>query len=723
MLKRRGLLRAAAAVSLGASLAGGAGVAAAQERTDAQRSGPIDEVLVTGEGGGYIVEDSRSATKLDLSLRDTPQSITVMTRERLDDQNLQSLRDVLDNTPGVYSYQWDSERVLFSSRGFVVDTLMYDGVPSITNFNTDSVDETLDTALYDRIEIVRGATGLSTGSGSPAASINLVRKHAAAKSLAVQTAFTAGSWSDWRAEADVALPLTKSGNVRARLVGVLEGSESYQALYENEKRVLYGIVDADLGPRTLLSVGYDLQEYLPKSNTWGSFPLFLGDGTFADWPRDVTTATDWTFWDKNKKTGFVELRRQLARGWALRASLTSREADEDLALFYVYGFPDPATGLGLDPYADRSTGTADEKMLDLYASGPFALFGREHELVVGVNAARADLDSLEYTPGEMAPVGNFFEWDGTYPSPGFDPVGFQVADIHTRQESVYAAARFSLAERVKLIAGARHEALRMDYYYLYDSPENGFDHDYSETIPYAGLTYDFSKPFSAFVSFTEIFKPQNARAANGAYLDPLEGRSVDMGLKGEHFGGRLSTEITLFETRQDNVAEPLFDDDGAPVLLPDLTQASRPIGGTRTRGIEVEASGRLRETWNVSLGWSRYILEDADGEAVNSFIPRTTLRLFSSWTPKRRSKLALGGGVNWQSASDTFVGTPSGGTQLVQDDVALLGLFARYQLGPKTALQFNAENLLDKKYFVLDNYDNTYYGPPRNYSMGLRVRF
>jgi outer membrane receptor for ferric coprogen and ferric-rhodotorulic acid len=362
-------------------------------------------------------------------------------------------------------------------------------------------------------------------------------------------------------------------------------------------------------------------------------------------------------------------------------------------------------------------------MLDLYASGPFALFGREHELVVGVDSARVDLDALEFTPGSYAPVGNFFEWDGSYPSPGFDPAGYRITDIHTRQNSLYAAGRFSLAERLKLIAGARREDLRMDYYYLYDSPEGGLQHDQSATIPYAGLIYDFSKPFSAFMSFTEIFKPQTARDADGGYLDPLDGKSLDVGLKGEHFGGRLTTAITLFKTLQNNVPQPVFDSTGTPVLLPDLSQATQPIDGARTRGIELEAAGQLREGWNASVGWSRYILEDAHGLAVKSFIPRTALRLFSSWTPARQSRLSFGGGVNWQSASDTFVGTPAGGTTLAQGEVTLLGLFARYQLTPQTSLQFNGENMLDEKYFVLDEYDDTYYGPPRNYSVSVSVRF
>ena len=155
-------------------------------------------------------EATSTAAKLPLSLRETPQSVTVVTRERLDDQNLQSLQDVLDNTPGIYTYAWDTERVIFTSRGFVIDNLMYDGVPAETNFSTDSIDETIDTAMYERIEIVRGATGLMTGAGSPAASDQSASQACGQQGVCDSSlGLTAGSWNDYRVDADVSTPLNQ----------------------------------------------------------------------------------------------------------------------------------------------------------------------------------------------------------------------------------------------------------------------------------------------------------------------------------------------------------------------------------------------------------------------------------------------------------------------------------------------------------------------------------
>jgi outer membrane receptor for ferric coprogen and ferric-rhodotorulic acid len=98
------------------------------------------------------------------------------------------------------------------------------------------------------------------------------------------------------------------------------------------------------------------------------------------------------------------------------------------------------------------------------------------------------------------------------------------------------------------------------------------------------------------------------------------------------------------------------------------------------------------------------------------------IRGFTTWTPEALQKLTLGGGVSWQSRSKTTVGAPDGGATLHQDDVTLLSLMARYQITPTVSVQFNSDNLLDEKYFVLDEYDNTYYGTPVDYSLSVTVK-
>ncbi len=700
-----------------------------QEATPA--SAAADTVTVTDRRSeGYTAKELSSATGLALSPRETPQSMTVMTRERMDDQNLTAVRQVLDNTPGIYSNSYDTERVLFWSRGFLVDALMYDGLPAVPNFSTGSIDETLDTAPYERIEIIRGATGLMTGTGNPAAAVNLVRKHANSRTATGALELTAGSWSNLRAMIDVQTPLNAEGTVRARFVGVGEDTESYQDLYSKATYVAYGIIDADLSPATRVSFGFDYQNNRPKANTWGSFPMFLADGQRTDWPTSVTTAADWAYWNRKTQTVFAEANHRFDSGWTLRGTVSHRRFTEDLEMLYLYGFPDPATGLGLEPYAYKTQGKITQNELDLQATGPFELGGREHELVIGYNGSRSKNTATVNDPESvLPPTGNFFQWDGSYPRPAFG-AAMPLNDIDTNQDAAYAVARFSLADPLKFIAGARYLRWEADSFNLYDNPTNG-QYDFSQTIPYAGLIWDFLPEWSAFASYTGIYQPQNARDINGRFLDPIEGRSYEIGVKGEHFNRRLNTALTLFETRQNNVAAPVYDANGAPVLRPDGSSVMAAVDGAKSRGFELEVAGRVTNELQLAFGWTYFSLEDAAGQEMRNFIPRTLVRAFATWEPRQWiERLTLGAGVNWQSGTSATVAAPGPtpadpptSAVVGQSSFAQVSLLARYQFTPNLSVQFNANNIFDKKFYVLDEFDNTSFGAPANYALTMRVSY
>jgi outer-membrane receptor for ferric coprogen and ferric-rhodotorulic acid len=702
-----------------------ASAAHAQEvTTPASAAQELDVVTVTASAendgsASYTVKKTTAATKLNLDLRDTPQSVTVITRERMDDQNMQNLRDVLDNTTGIYSFAYDTERTIFVARDFVIASTLVDGVPTLTRTNSASADSSLDTALYERIEVVRGATGLMTGSGNPSASINLVRKRADSREFTGSADISTGSWNDYRAVVDVRGALSESGNVRARVVGVYQENESYMNFYRNAKDVFYGVIDMDLTPGTTLSVGYDYQKTAPDGITWGWFPLYLGDNSQANWPRSVSTAANWTYWNNTSETAFAELRQELGNDWNLRASYAHRATDGDMALFYVYGFPGPSTGLGLTPYTYRSVESNEQNSGDVYASGPFELLGRSHELVLGATASwsnqRADLYPED--SATLAPVGNFFEWDGSYPMPTYSSSAENLRNIHTDQSGLYSAVRLSLADPLKLILGARYSTWKTD---VVDVDNGTFNYDLKETTPYAGVILDVGQDFSVFASYTEIFTPQNKQAVTGAFLNPISGVSQEVGIKGEHFDGRLNTALTLFDTRQDNVATA----DVGHTLPDGITQAYYGVDGASSRGFELEVNGELTPGWNTSLGWSYSKLKDADDHKINAYIPTTLIRLFTSWTlPGNMDKLKIGGGINWQSKSELEATCPNGVCAFEQGNVFILSLMARYQFTPKFSAQLNADNLLDKTYYVVGEYDSVNYAPPVNATLALNYKF
>ncbi|KGT83573.1 ferric-rhodotorulic acid transporter, partial [Xanthomonas vasicola] len=152
------------------TLAAGQALAEAPAAADAEVT-TLDRMTVQGEQvKGYTVEKTSAGTRMNLALREIPQSVTVITRDRMDDQNLQSITDVLNNVTGISASQNDSERLDFYARGFYIDNYQFDGIPVYMEQAWSYGDSALDLALYDRVEVVRGATGLLTGSGNPSAS-------------------------------------------------------------------------------------------------------------------------------------------------------------------------------------------------------------------------------------------------------------------------------------------------------------------------------------------------------------------------------------------------------------------------------------------------------------------------------------------------------------------------------------------------------------------------
>jgi outer membrane receptor for ferric coprogen and ferric-rhodotorulic acid len=216
----------------------------ASAASDNDQSRERDEITVIGR---YTTNDRLDpATGLGLTIQETPQSVTVVTEQRLYDQQLRSLSDAINNAAGVSSKNYDSSRNGFSARGFIIDNYLVDGVPVQYDPGYSAGESELDLAIYDRVEIVRGATGLLSGAGNPSASINLVRKHATSDHVTGSLVASAGRWNDYLVQGDISAPFTSDGAVRVRGIARYQDSDSYVDLLGNRKLVLYGTVDADL---------------------------------------------------------------------------------------------------------------------------------------------------------------------------------------------------------------------------------------------------------------------------------------------------------------------------------------------------------------------------------------------------------------------------------------------------------------------------------------------
>ena len=679
----------------------------------------LEEVVVEST---YTTRDRLdTATGLGLTILETPQSVSVMTFERIADQNLRSLSDVVVNAPGVSSKLRDSSRHGFSARGFVIDNYQIDGVPMEWNSGNDAGETETDTALYERIEIVRGATGLLTGAGNPSASINLVRKHADSKELTGVTTLGFGRWNQRNAMVDVSSPLALDGRVRGRAVLNYEENDSFVRLLSNKKSVGYAVIDADVTERTLVRAGFSYQDNDPTASTWGGLASWYDDGSRTDFSRSDTIGARWTRWASTNRNYFATIRQQLSDRWNLHVDYNNARNDAELNLLYLNGTLNRDTGLGLSAIPLRSDTSREQYNISVRLTGDFDLFGRTHELIAGYSYTDQSYfaDNRGAVEGSVADIGNFHNWDGSYPEPIYGAVAIDV-DQDTKQSGFYVATRFTLADPLKIVAGgrlAKWEQKGVSY---------GSDVDFGDSnvfVPYAGALYDVTDAHRLYASYTEIFKPQDAIDRHGRPLDPLVGRSYELGLKSALLSGALHTTLAIFRIEQDNLAQP---DPDFPIQN-GIRQPSRAARGTQSEGFEIEVVGRPLPGWEASLSYANFVAKDAQDVAVNTDQPRKLLKLFTTYEfLDTLPGLTVGGGLYWEGGNYMAVTNPvtSAPERLAQDAYTLVNLMARYTFSEHLSAQLNVDNLLDETYYDQIGFYSQYaFGEPRNYNVGVTYRF
>lgn len=686
--------------------------------------------LVTEDTGSYTTGATTTATKLPLTIRETPQTVTVITRQQMDDQGSKSVGDVLRNTPGVSTQKYDSDRTEFSARGFAITNFQYDGInipyDGVYGENPNNSD---DAASLDRVEVIKGSTGLMTGAGDPAATVNLVRKKPT-KDFKASVSATAGSWDNYRTEGDISGSLTDSGNVRGRFVGAYQDKDSYIDHYSQKKDLFYGILEADLTDDTLLTFGIDKSSATPRGSSWTGNAVYYTDGGRTDFPRSFNPGADWSRRDFDSTTYFASLEQALANDWKLKLSLDQKTTDHDTRLASASGgSPDRATGEGMFLYWGRWEGHRVQNTADINVTGPFSLGGREHELVAGFMTSHSRQTGATYDTSAFSLVpGSIYDWNGDLPKQDFPKNGKY--ERTQSQNGVYLATRLRPTDDLSFILGSRLSTFKYneDYSYYEGAGLADTHASYKEhgvVTPYAGVVYDLDDTYSVYASYTNIYQPQIYKDASGKTLEPVEGDSYETGLKAAYFEGKLNASLAFFRIEQDNVAQYVTTDTttGQDVY--------KPTSGATTKGVELELAGELAEGWNVSAGYTYARTRDKDEQRIYGFPLATTkpehvVRTFTTYRlPGVLDQVTVGGGISWQSAFYGQSFSPiEGATTLKQGGYTLVDLMTRYQYDDHLSFTVNANNVFDKHYLTgLGNFGTTFDGEPRNLQLTAKYDF
>jgi len=673
--------------------------------------------LSSEQSKAYIIQNSSTASKLNIPLKETPQTVNVLTRQQLDDFALDNTRDVLRNTPGIIVSNQETERTSYLARGFEISNVLVDGVGIPLegyNYNNDNPDS----FLFDRVEVVKGANALNNGIGDPGATINMIRKRPTSD---LQTAFNVsyGSWNTQRYEVDVSSPLTQDGKVRGRVFGYQQTGDSYLDRYELEKNGIGAVVEADVTDTTLLTAGYTESNHKPNGVNWGSNPLINTEGEQLSYSRNYNYSPSWTYWDSNIKSYFAELEQKLAGDWTAKLTYDEKRTQRDSKLLFLSGKPgaNGTSGIFLYPgmYIDDNT----EQQASLSFSGTYPLWGQRHEASLGYVWAKNRLDELGYAGSFVNPLTTDLA-SFTPEEPSWD-MSKTSGEMHIRQknQSLYAATRLHLNDDLKLLLGANYVQAESS------GSSYGTDTIYDEdkVLPYAGLTYNFSPEYTGYLSYTSIFRPQTTKADDGSINKPIEGESYEVGVKGSWLDDKLTATMAVFRTEQSNY--PLRDSDGIPTLR--TTQVS----DLRSQGYEFGLAGQLTDHFNLSFGYTQFSLKDLiNGGDARTFNPTQSFNLLTTYQVPQLPKLKLGLGVQWQD--QTYLDVPEATTNGVitqkagvieQDAYALVNLMASYELNKHMTLQANGNNLTNEKY--LFNFPNQqgFYGAPANYSVAVKFKY
>ncbi|HHQ3873185.1 TPA: Fe(3+)-pyochelin receptor FptA [Pseudomonas aeruginosa] len=682
---------------------------------DARKDGETElpDMVISGESTSATQPPGVTTLgKVPLKPRELPQSASVIDHERLEQQNLFSLDEAMQQATGVTVQPFQLLTTAYYVRGFKVDSFELDGVPALLG-NTASSPQ--DMAIYERVEILRGSNGLLHGTGNPAATVNLVRKRPQ-REFAASTTLSAGRWDRYRAEVDVGGPLSASGNVRGRAVAAYEDRDYFYDVADQGTRLLYGVTEFDLSPDTLLTVGAQYQHIDSITNMAGV--SMAKDGSNLGLSRDTYLDVDWDRFKWDTYRAFGSLEQQLGGGWKGKVSAEYQEADSRLRYAGSFGAIDPQTGDGGQLTGAAYKFKSIQRSLDANLNGPVRLFGLTHELLGGVTYAQGETrqDTARFLNLPNTPV-NVYRWDphgvprpqiGQYTSPG---------TTTTTQKGLYALGRIKLAEPLTLVVGGRES------WWDQDTPATRFKPGRQFT-PYGGLIWDFARDWSWYVSYAEVYQPQADRQTwNSEPLSPVEGKTYETGIKGELADGRLNLSLAAFRIDLENNPQEDPDHPGPP---------NNPFyisgGKVRSQGFELEGTGYLTPYWSLSAGYtytSTEYLKDSQndsGTRYSTFTPRHLLRLWSNYDlPWQDRRWSVGGGL--QAQSDYSVDYR--GVSMRQGGYALVNMRLGYKIDEHWTAAVNVNNLFDRTYYQsLSNPNwNNRYGEPRSFNVSLRGAF
>jgi iron complex outermembrane recepter protein len=670
-------------------------VTASAERAD----GPVQ---------GYRATRSASATRTDTAIHETPQSISVVPAQVVEDIGATRLEDALDYAGGVergnnFGGQGLTEFLVrgfstqeFYRNGFAVNR----GYPNMPDANT-----------LERIEVLRGPASMLYGRGDPGGTFNIVSNQPQAERRTVL-----GSQVNTdglrRGTLDTTGALDESAAFTYRLNLVAEGSDSFRDHVESERYNIAPVLRWQLSDDTALILEGDyLHNRHPMDRGLTRYPNQAGD---LSRDRFLGEESAGKLTNQNATTQ-LRLEHQLDSQWMLRGGIQYLDGSLDGGAVENNGLAADGRTVGRN-YSERWLNWND-LTVQANLEGHFDAAGLAHTLLLGVEFDDFNYDSqIDRSGGATS----------DFPIDLYDPVYGQPLPALTRtttydDENLKSYAFFlqdqiALTERLTAQVGARLERFEQRYENKLN-PAGSWDQAHNAVSPRFGLIYDLTEELAVYANTSRSFKPNRGADRGSQAFDPEEGIAHEVGVKYELPEHDLSVTAALFHITKENV------------LTSDPVDSNYQVaaGEARSRGFDISVAGNITPQWRMIGGYAYVDAEVTESSSASmpagtrlANVPRHSFNLLDTYEFAEGPLAGLGVGMGVKYVGDRKGGATS--TAFDMDAYTTVDLLAYYPLTERVRLNLNLNNLFDEEYEERA-WGNiwAYPGAPRTLQAGIAI--
>ncbi len=675
-----------------------------------------------GDMEGYNATHSSVATKTSMPLVETSQTVSVVTRQQMDDQGSLTVAQALRYTPGVMSspYGATSRYDYVAMRGFndgSVDNLYLDGLKVLGDSGTYSTMQ-IDPYFLERIDVLKGPSSVLYGRSLPGGLVAMTTKQPTAEAYR-QVQATIGSNAQRGVGIDLGGPLDDEGTFSYRLVGLADKGDTQYDHVESERYAVAPTLRIDFSTDTALT----LQAYLqhdPESGYHGGLPaegtLYRRNGRYL--PDDFFEGEpEHEKFERTQQMLGYQFEHRFDDVWSMRQNFRYLDSEVESEQIYSMGW------VGGSSELSRGYTGADERLhswiIDNMLQAEFDTGAARHTLITGVDYQRAKAKVAYYS----GTVGNLDAFEPVYGTPVV--VGGPFAQTRRLEQTGLYMQDLIELDHWRFSLGVRQDWVETEVETAASGASSGKDS--SQLTSRAGVLYLFDNGVAPYLSYSQSFNPNSTADANGNPLEPTEGTQWELGIKYQPVGRDDLYTASLFHIEQENLASKLPDEN-----------FFRPVGAVRSQGLELEARLQVTESLRLlgsytftDIEYSKSVFSALDSTLDNKGnTPTQSVRHMASlWADyrfigDRLEGLSTGAGIryvgkSWADAENTQrIPSYTLFDASIGYDLAQVGL-------PGMDVRLNANNLTDKKYVAAcgSSLNYCYLGEERNVTATVSYEF